>query len=99
MSWRKGERPSRRQWAKVRRLVLDLGGWTCAKCGKAGRLEVDHIKPLEHGGAVYDLGNLQALCRGCHIDKTRGERRGKETPPEVLAWRRYLTGLYTPYTL
>ena len=71
-------------------MVLDRDDWACAKCGKAGRLEVDHRVPLEHGGAVYDLGNLQALCRGCHIAKTRDERRGKPTPPEVLEWQDYL---------
>ena len=90
MSWRVGERPSRRQWGKVRLAVLDRDGWTCTACGKAGRLEVDHIKPLEEDGTLYDLGNLQALCRGCHFDKTRDERRGRETDPEVKKWRRYL---------
>ena len=91
MSWRAGERPSRRQWGKVRLKVLDRDGWTCAKCGKAGRLEVDHIKPLEEDGALYDLVNLQSLCRGCHFAKTRGERRGREADPEVAKWQRYLT--------
>ena len=90
MSWRKVERPSRRQWGKVRLQVFDRDAWACGKCGKAGRLEVDHIKPLEDGGTLYDLGNLQTLCRSCHIAKSQGERRGRETPPEVLAWRRYL---------
>ena len=60
MSWRKGERPSRRQWARVRLAVLDRDSWRCQKCGKAGRLEVDHIKPLEDGGAVYAPGTVQA---------------------------------------
>ena len=87
MSWRKGERPSRRQWGKVRLMVLDRDGWACAKCGKAGRLEVDHRVPLEDGGAVYDLANLQSLCRSCHFAKTRGERGAKPTPPEVQEWR------------
>ena len=91
MSWRAGERPSRRQWGKVRLKVLDRDGWTCAKCGKAGRLEVDHIKPLEEDGALYDLDNLQSLCRGCHFGKTRGEQRGREADPEVAKWQRYLT--------
>ena len=90
MSWRAGERPSRRQWGKVRLNVFDRDGWACVKCGKAGRLEADHVTPLEDGGALYDLGNLQTLCRGCHFDKTRGERRGRETDPEVEKWRRYL---------
>ena len=91
MSWRRGQRPSRRQWGKVRLQVLDRDGWACVKCGKAGRLEADHRVPLEAGGAVYDLANIQTLCRGCHWDKSSGERRGRETPPEVLEWRRYLT--------
>ena len=91
MSWRHGEKPSRRQWAKVRLKVFDRDGWACVTCGKSGRLETDHRVALADGGAVYDLKNLQTLCRGCHLAKSEGERRGKETPPEVLAWRRYLT--------
>ena len=91
MSWRKGEHPSRRRWARVRLAVLDRDGWRCQTCSKAGRLEVDHRVPLERGGAVYDLGNLQALCRGCHIAKTRAEKLGKPPSREVLDWRDYLT--------
>ena len=54
-------------------------------------MEVDHITPLEHGGAVYDLANLQSLCRGCHIAKSRAERMGKPPSREVQEWERYLT--------
>ena len=91
MSWHKADRPSRRRWARVRLLVLDRDGWKCSRCGISARLEVDHIKPLEHDGAVYDLGNLQALCRSCHIDKTRRQNTGRGPSPEVEAWKRYLT--------
>ena len=91
MSWHKGKRPSSRQWGRVRLLVFDRDNWTCMKCGKAGRLECDHRTPLEDGGELYAMGNLQTLCRSCHIDKTSGERSGQETPPGVLEWRRYLT--------
>ena len=94
MSWHKGERPSRRQWGKIRLTVLDRDAWTCTACGKAGRLEVDHLVPLEDGGALYDLGNLQTLCRSCHFDKTSGERRGREPDPEVAKWRLYLTNYH-----
>ena len=90
MSWRAGEKPSRRQWSKVRLKVLDRDGWACVLCGKAGRLEADHIKALEHGGAVYAESNLQTLCRDYHFAKTSEERRGKEVDPEVQKWRRYL---------
>ena len=71
--------------------MLDRDSWACVKCGHKGRFEVDHIKPLDKGGALYDENNLQTLCRPCHFAKTSGERRGRETPADVLAWRRYLT--------
>ena len=43
---------------------------------------------------MYDLSNLQSLCRGCHIEKTRIENRGVEHP-EKLAWREYMAGVLT----
>ena len=56
-------------WAVVRRAVLDRDGWRCVLCGKAGRLEVDHVQELHKGGAALalDLDNLRALCRECHL--------------------------------
>ena len=67
---------NRRRWARVRREALDRDGWRCQEglnpqfkpsCGKAGRLEVHHIKPLEHGGKPFELDNLRTLCREHHI--------------------------------
>lgn len=74
----------RRRWDKLRLQILDRDSWRCQSCGKAGRLEVDHIIPLEHGGAAWSPDNLQALCVRCHIAKTRGER--PPLPPERQAW-------------
>ena len=51
-------------------------------------MEVDHILPLfrvPHQDP-YDPANLQALCRTCHIAKTRRENRRPLTPAEQ-AWR------------
>ena len=91
MSWRKRERPNRRRWGKVRRLVLDRDSWRCQKCGKHGRMEVDHRVPLDLApDRMYDLDNLQSLCQGCHFEKSQEERMGKPTPPEVIEWQRYL---------
>ena len=55
-------------WAKLRREALERDGWRCQgqDCGKAGRLEVHHVVPLEHGG-TNDLGNLITLCVDCHL--------------------------------
>ena len=74
----------------MRLKVLDRDGWACTACGRAGRLEVDHRVRMEDGGAVYDLDNLQSLCRECHFRKSQEERMGKPTPQEVKEWRRYL---------
>ena len=57
----------RRLWAVVRRKALDRDGWRCGDCGKAGRLEVHHIQPLEAGGSEFELSNLLTLCIDCHI--------------------------------
>ena len=76
------------RWAAVRRVVLDRDGYRCRECGRAGRLEVDHVKPLADGGAPFDPVNLQALCRSCHIVKTRRENAERNpVRPEVEAWQ------------
>jgi len=68
--WHSGGRIPSRTWERVRRAALDRDGWRCVKCGRAGRLEVDHIIPLYQGGAPVDLDNLQTLCRPCHLAKS-----------------------------
>lgn len=55
-----------RRWAAVRAEALRRDGWRCTRCGKAGRLEVHHIRPVVRGGAHYDLENLASVCRDCH---------------------------------
>ena len=77
-----------RRWAVVRRTVFERDGWRCVECGRAGRLECDHVVPLEHepGQDPYDPNGLQTLCRACHIAKTARENRREPTPAEA-AWR------------
>ena len=82
----------RRRWALARRRALDRDGWRCQQCGKPGRLEVDHLVPLEQGGAPYDLSNLQSLCKGCHVAKTTGERYRPE-PEGAEAWKELWQGM------
>lgn len=38
-------------------------------CGGATHT-VDHIKPISEGGAKFDWGNLQPLCKSCNASKT-----------------------------
>ena len=77
-------------WQHARRAVFERDGWRCVECGKAGRLECDHVVPLDRGGDPWDPDNLQTLCRSCHIAKTREENRRPLTEAEV-AWRALVT--------
>ena len=95
-------RPNRRLWEKARQAALLRDAYRCQckgcegcgdGCGRAGILQVDHRVPLNDGGEMYDLGNLQALCAdgrvGCHFWKTKGEN---QTPvdPDLSLWTAYL---------
>ena len=81
-----------RLWQRARRKALQRANFRCQKCGLAGRLEVDHIQPLQRGGAPYARANLQALCRDCHIRKTARENRRVLNPAEKL-WRALVADL------
>ena len=72
--------------------MFERDGWRCTACGKAGRLECDHRIPLAKGGAPYEPANLQTLCRGCHVEKTRADR-GLRPDPAREAWRALVSEL------
>ena len=80
-----------RRWQAIRRAVFKRDAYRCQNCGKAGRLECDHRIPIMHGGKWWDTANLRALCRGCHINKSRRER-GKPNA-ERDEWRRMVDAL------
>ena len=81
-----------RRWRALRRRILNRDGWRCRECGKAGRLEVDHVKPVQDGGDWWDPANLQTLCRSpCHFAKTRREN-AKPDPPDQAEWRKLISG-------
>ncbi|MYE82933.1 MAG: HNH endonuclease [Gammaproteobacteria bacterium] len=87
------------KWRRIRLLALDRDGWRCRRCGRASRLHVHHRRLIRHGGAVFDLANLETLCRPCH------ERAHEDEPlPGQLAgaadatrarnaWKRRLRGM------
>jgi len=68
--------------------VFERDGWRCVRCGRAGRLECDHVVPLERDPRQdpYGPDGCQALCRPCHIAKTAAENRRPLTAGE-RAWR------------
>jgi len=51
----------------------------CSSCEAQGRIEPatvpHHIVPVKQGGAMYDEGNLAALCRTCH-EVIEGRKKG-----------------------
>ena len=49
----------------MRRKVLGRDGHRCRRCGRKGALQVHHVVWLSRGGRT-ELGNLIALCAGCH---------------------------------
>ena len=59
------------RWLQTRRRALEVAGWRCSQCGRAGALEVHHRTPLHLGGDAYAAENVVVLCRGCHIDAHR----------------------------
>ena len=50
-------------------LAFRDGGCVVPRCGVAYSLEIDHVHPLEHGGAT-ELDNLALLCHHHHRMKT-----------------------------
>ena len=88
---RNHERLDRGRWKRTRRLALERAGYRSELSGAAGALEVDHRVPLHRGGDPYDLGNLQVLTRGEHVQKTR--RENERPDPARAKWRRLVAEL------
>ncbi|MDE2667223.1 MAG: HNH endonuclease signature motif containing protein [Acidobacteriota bacterium] len=78
-----------RRWDRVRRRELKRTGYRCERCGKAGRLEVHHKRPLHRGGDAYAADNLAVLCRRCHIEAHR-----RPLSDEAQRWADLLRGVF-----
>jgi len=54
-----------KEYAIVRKRVLERDSWRCQECGSMEGLEVHHMRPRSRlGGDV--MHNLITLCSGCH---------------------------------
>ena len=75
--------------------VKERAGYRCERCGKACRLEADHVTPLDAYPSQdpYDPDGCQALCVGCHRAKARAENRRADVDPDRERWRAYLAAL------
>ena len=69
-----------RRWQRYRLIYLRQNP-LCRACRAEGRTTaatvVDHIKPVNQGGAFWDADNHQPMCEPCHNRKTQvdGSRR------------------------
>lgn len=68
--------PTRYIPATVRAEVLSAAGNKCQRCDSTERLEIDHIKPISHGG-TGEKSNLQVLCVSCNRKKRAEQLRSK----------------------
>lgn len=76
-----------RAWRVVRQQAFERDGYRCQirgpKCkGKA--TEVDHIIPVNDGGALYDLSNLRSACKTCNVGRANSQKHRE-------GWRRART--------
>lgn len=73
---------------RLRREVLDRDGWRCRDCGRPGRLEVHHVKPIrERPDLALVPDNCLTLCVRCHLKR----HRRPETDAE-RRWREFAEG-------
>ena len=66
------QKPVKRSVSETKKkYVASMQDWKCGKCNNklSHTFEVDHKIRLEQGGG-NDVGNLVALCRECHGEKT-----------------------------
>lgn len=63
------------EWRRARKQYL-MRHPLCEICRREVATVVDHIKPINQGGAPLDERNFQALCARCHNKKSGSESRG-----------------------
>ena len=66
-------------WRELRALKIEQSP-ICEECQRRGITTlaqvVDHIVPINEGGARLDMDNLQSLCNPCHNRKSGQEAHG-----------------------
>ena len=63
------------RWRLIRWLKLCMAGFKCQQCGAIRKLQVHHLT-YEHLFNEH-LGDLQVLCKSCHLLADEERRRAK----------------------
>jgi 5-methylcytosine-specific restriction protein A len=77
-------------WRRVRPMVLARDGGLCQlrlEGCTAIATEVDHIVPVDAGGALYDMDNLRSSCTHCNR-RRENLRRQRIKPRASQDWPR-----------
>jgi 5-methylcytosine-specific restriction endonuclease McrA len=69
-------------WHHTRRAILARDRHRCHWCGNPAN-QVDHVKPLAHGGQPFNPANLVAACLRCNSTRGSTTRRPTTTPPRT----------------
>lgn len=79
------------KWKKLRKTKAELNP-LCEHCEVFGIAkpveEVDHTHEIEDGGAIWDIDNLQSLCKHCHIVKTFKAKKERERGVDSWGYRK-----------
>ena len=82
-----------RPWTRVRARVIRRDGGVCHLCGQPGADTADHLTPVAHGGALYDMRNLAAAHVECNrirgarpVDVARAELTAPPTTTPATGW-------------
>ena len=68
----------------TRERVFDRDGRKCRRCPSVENLHIDHILPkAKYPHLMFEISNLQVLCRNCNFRKQR-EEDYKILKPSVL---------------
>ena len=67
-----------KRWRRLSLWAKNRAAWRCESCGKAGRLEAHHRRPLHQGGAMLDPANVRVLCLPCHLSEHRRPKTESE---------------------
>jgi 5-methylcytosine-specific restriction protein A len=78
------------RWKKLRKAKAERNPLCehCYEYGIAKKVEeVDHKNEIEDGGAVWDIENLQSLCKRCHLIKTDKCKQDRERKVDDWGYR------------